>query len=129
MRARALAFVLACAALAAVGAFAVAGASAAPAANKAITVKQKEYSITVSPGTLKHGVTYTVKVMNVGKLSHSLLFDGDGLHDRGIHNAHKIAPGKSATFTLKIPKKGTVDVYCAIPGHKALGMDRHIKVS
>lgn len=128
MRARALAFVLACAALAAVGAFAVAGASAAPTAN-VITVKEKEYSITVSPGTLKHGVTYTVKVMNVGKLAHSLLFDGDGLHDRGIHNAHKIAPGKSATFTLKIPKKGTVEVYCAIPGHKALGMDRHIKVS
>ncbi len=129
MRARVLAILFACAALVAVGAFAVAGASAAPRATKTITVKEKEYSITVSPGTLKHGVTYTVKVMNVGKLSHSLLFDGDGLHDRGIHNAHKIAPGKSATFTLKIPKAGTVEVYCAVPGHKALGMDRHIKVS
>jgi uncharacterized cupredoxin-like copper-binding protein len=129
MRKRTLALILAGAALAAAGAVAVAGASAAARATKTVTVKEKEYSITVSPGTLKHGVTYTVKVMNVGKLSHSLLFDGDGLHDRGIHNAHKIAPGKSASFTLKIPKAGTVEVYCAVPGHKALGMDRHIKVT
>jgi uncharacterized cupredoxin-like copper-binding protein len=76
-----------------------------------IKVNEKEFSITGVPKTLKHGVKYTVTLTNKGTYPHDMLFDGKGVHDVGIHNAHAIAPGKNATFTVTFPKAGTFEFY------------------
>jgi uncharacterized cupredoxin-like copper-binding protein len=105
---------------------------AAPAASSAaapIKVSEKEFSIAGVPKTLKHGVKYTVTLTNKGKFPHDLLFDGKGLHDVGIHNAHAVAAGKRASFTVTFPKAGTFEFYCAIKGHRAKGMQGKVKVT
>jgi uncharacterized cupredoxin-like copper-binding protein len=115
----------ACVALAAIAALAL---PASAGAGTGFTLKEKQWSIS-KPPTLKHGVTYTVSVKNVGTLSHDLLIDGKGVSDRGIHNAHPVAPGKTASFTVKFPKAGTYRFYCAIKGHAAKGMQMNVKVT
>ncbi len=118
-----------CAAIAAV---AVVGVVAVPASTagsgSSFTISEKQWSIS-KPPTLKHGVTYTVEVKNVGTFPHDMLIDGKGVSDRGIHNAHPIAPGEDASFTVKFPSAGTYRFYCAIKGHAAKGMQRNVKVS
>jgi uncharacterized cupredoxin-like copper-binding protein len=39
-----------------------------------------------------------------------------------------ISPGENEPVTVTL-EKGTYDVYCGVPGHKAMGMDVHITVS
>jgi uncharacterized cupredoxin-like copper-binding protein len=105
-------------------------ASPAAAGNTGNTVKisEKQWSIS-KPAALRHGVTYTIAVHNVGTFPHDLLIDGKGVSDRGIHNAHPIAPGKTETFTVKFPTAGKYHFYCAIKGHAAKGMSREVVVS
>jgi uncharacterized cupredoxin-like copper-binding protein len=104
-------------------------APAAASAAAPIKVSEKEFSIAGVPKTLKHGVKYTVTVANKGKFPHDLLFDGKGVHDVGIHNAHAVAPGKNGSFTVTFPKAGTFAFYCAIKGHRAKGMQGKVKVT
>jgi uncharacterized cupredoxin-like copper-binding protein len=99
----------------------------AAGAGTGFTVKEKQWSIS-RPPALKHGVTYTVTVHNVGTYPHDLLIDGKGVSDRGIHNAHPVAAGKTARFTVKFPQAGTYRFYCAIKGHAAKGMQMNVKV-
>ncbi|MEO9176928.1 MAG: cupredoxin domain-containing protein [Gaiellales bacterium] len=115
-----------CAALAAVGAIALPVSSAG--AGTGFTIKEKQWSLS-KPPSLKHGVVYTVDVKNIGTFAHDLLIDGKGVSDRGIHNAHPIAPGTSASFTVKFPSAGTYRFYCAIKGHAAQGMQMNVKVT
>ena len=113
-------------ALSALGAAVALPASAG--AGTGFTIKEKQWSIS-KPPALKHGVTYTIAVDNIGTYPHDLLIDGKGVSDRGIHNAHPIAPGKSASFTVRFPQAGTYRFYCAIKGHAAKGMQMNVKVS
>jgi uncharacterized cupredoxin-like copper-binding protein len=115
-------------------AIAALGAAAliAPAASQAaapIKVKEKEFTITGVPKTLKHGVKYTFALSNTGKFPHDLLFDGKKVDDVGIHNKHAIAPGKSASFSVTFPQAGTFEFYCAIKGHAAKGMKGKVTVT
>ncbi len=90
----------ACIALAAI---AVVALPATPAgAGTGFTLKEKQWSIS-KPPTLKHGVTYTVTVKNVGTFPHDLLIDGKGVSDRGIHNAHPVAPGQGRELHGQVP--------------------------
>ena len=83
------------------------------------------------PARVVPGASYTntVTLSNKGKFPHDMLFDGKGVHDVGIHNAHAVAPGKSAKFTVTFPKAGTFEFYCAIKGHRAKGMEGKVKVT
>jgi uncharacterized cupredoxin-like copper-binding protein len=115
-----------CAAIAVIG---VAAVPASPAtAGAGFTISEKQWSLS-KPPKLKHGITYTVVVKNVGTFAHDMLIDGHGVSDRGIHNAHPIAPGQSASFTVRFPAAGTYRFYCAIKGHAAKGMQRNVTVS
>jgi uncharacterized cupredoxin-like copper-binding protein len=118
-------FVLALVALSALGAAAL---PASAGAGTGFTIKEKQWSIS-KPPALKHGVTYTIAVKNVGTYPHDLLIDGKGVSDRGIHNANPIAAGQSKSFTVKFPQAGTYRFYCAIKGHAAKGMQLDVKVS
>ncbi len=111
----------------AAGAFVV----AAEAANPTVNVNEKEWTVKRASPVLKlvHGKSYTIAVHNTGKYTHDLLIDGHGLDDVGIHNKAPISAGKSKSFTVKFPKAGTYELYCAIPGHRAKGMQLKLVVS
>ena len=112
----------------AIGAAALVAPAAASAATP-IKVREKEFSISGMPKTLKHGVKYTITLTNKGTYPHDLLIDGKKVHDVGIHNAHAVAPGSHASFSVTFPTAGSYEFYCAIKGHAAKGMKGKVKVT
>ena len=101
------------------------GTTSAPVAvsGKKIDVTEKDFSITVAGGaTVKPG-TYTFVVVNKGPSSHNLTIDGPGVAGKATPTS---GPGtQTLTVTLK---KGTYDLFCSVPGHKALGMDTKLHI-
>ncbi len=77
----------------------------------------------MAPGTTFKPGTYTFVVTNQGPSSHNLTINGPGVSDSATPT---FAPGtKTLTVTLQ---NGTYDLFCSVPGHKALGMNTHITV-
>jgi uncharacterized cupredoxin-like copper-binding protein len=75
----------------------------------------------------KHSFTpgkYTFETENKGHVTHSLEITGPGLKHPHTKN---LAPGQNAKLTVTF-KSGTYDIFCPIPGHKALGMNVNLKV-
>ena len=107
-------------ALAALGAagVAVAGTTATTHASKAkpvtVTVVAKDFSFTLSRKTVPVGSTVVFKVVNRGKIGHDFKIAGK--------KTKLLAPGKSATLTVKFAKKGRFAYLCTVPGHARLGM-------
>jgi len=120
------------AALAAI-ALALAGAALAAvmshnsaSAATAINVTEREYKLTLSKKTASAG-TVTFTVHNAGHVKHALAVSGGGLS--GVKRTLTIAPGKTRTLTVKFARAGTVQVWCPMPGHAALGMKTFLKLS
>jgi plastocyanin len=88
-----------------------------------VAVRESEFKIQLPKTTLAAG-TYTFAVANDGKIQHNLVVTGPG----GRKGTSTIAPGSSATLTVKL-EKGSYDFYCSIPGHKSAGMDQKVTVS
>jgi uncharacterized cupredoxin-like copper-binding protein len=90
---------------------------------KKIDVTEKDFSITVAGGSTVKAGTYTFVVTNKGPSSHNLTINGPGVADKATPT---FAPGtQDLTVTLK---NGTYDLFCSVPGHKALGMDTKLTV-
>lgn len=85
-----------------------------------VNVTEREYKITLSTTKVKAG-TVTFDVKNVGHVPHNLAVQGG----KATQN---ISPGKTATLTVTL-KKGTTTVFCAIPGHRQLGMVAKLTVT
>jgi uncharacterized protein (DUF58 family) len=115
----AIALALAGAALAAVMSHGSANAATA------IKVTEREYKLTLSRKIVVAG-TVTFTVHNAGQMKHALAVSGGGL--TGVKKLASIAPGKTRTLTVKFSKGGTVQVWCPVPGHAALGMKTSFKV-
>ena len=101
------------------------GTTSAPVAvsGKKIDVTEKDFSITVAGGSTVKPGTYTFVVANKGPSSHNLTIDGPGVAGKATPTS---GPGtQTLTVTLK---KGTYDLFCSVPGHKALGMDTKLHV-
>jgi uncharacterized cupredoxin-like copper-binding protein len=100
------------------------GSSSAPAASgKKIDVTLKDFSITLAGGSTVQPGTYTFVVTNKGPSSHNLTVNGPGVSKQATPT---FGPGtKDLTVTLK---SGTYDLYCSVPGHRALGMDTKLTV-
>ena len=62
--------------------------------------------------------------MNKGHTTHALMITGPGIK---MDMTKDIGPGQSATLAVTL-KNGAYDIYCPIPGHKALGMNVNINV-
>ena len=62
--------------------------------------------------------------MNKGQTTHALMITGPGIK---MAMTKDIQPGQSATLAVTL-KKGAYDIFCPIPGHKALGMNVNINV-
>jgi uncharacterized cupredoxin-like copper-binding protein len=90
-----------------------AAAAQPSAAATRVQVQEKEFKILLSTKSVHAGpVTFVVK--DVGKVQHDLAIQGG-------KRTSLINPGGSATLTVTL-KKGTVTVYCSVPGHRQLGM-------
>jgi uncharacterized cupredoxin-like copper-binding protein len=92
-----------------------------------IAGKPSELRFQLSKNTKLAVGTYTFKVTNKGLGYHTFKFC-----TKPVKNASKntcagkvtktLHPGKTASFTVKITKKGKYEYLCSIPGHAAGGM-------
>ena len=112
---------------AASGATALGAVQAGPAgaASKSTTVKavETDFHIKLSKSSFKAG-KYVFVVQNKGQTTHALQITGPGLSNASTKD---IQPGQSTKLKVTF-KKGAYDVFCPVPGHKALGMNMNISV-
>jgi len=103
----------------------VVAAAPASASTSATTIKATEtdFHIALSKSSFKTG-KYVFDAVNKGHTTHALMITGPGIK---MAMTKDIQPGQSATLAVTL-KKGTYDVFCPIPGHKALGMNLNINV-
>jgi plastocyanin len=101
-------------------------ASTAPpaAGSHRLTATESEYKIVLSSASVPAG-KYVIEAVNNGAISHTLAINGPGT--AGTQTS-SISPGASSTLKVTL-SKGTYDLYCTVPGHKALGMDAKLTVS
>jgi uncharacterized cupredoxin-like copper-binding protein len=90
-----------------------------------VTATETEFHIVLSTMSFHPG-TYKFVTVDKGHASHNLVITGPGVNQ--AKTAGLISPGGSEPVTVTL-QKGTYDIYCGVPGHKALGMDIHITVS
>jgi uncharacterized cupredoxin-like copper-binding protein len=104
---------------------AVVSATPASAATASTSVKATEtdFHIALSKSSFKAG-KYVFDAVNKGHTTHALMITGPGIK---MAMTKDIQPGQSATLAVTL-KKGAYDIYCPIPGHKALGMNVNINV-
>ena len=100
-------------------------AGPASAASSATTVKavETDFHIKLSKTAFTAG-KYVFVVQNKGQTTHALTITGPGLSNATSRN---IQPGQSTRLTVRF-KKGAYDIFCPVPGHKALGMNMDISV-
>ena len=101
--------------------------TAAPASASTHTTSVKavetDFHIALSTNKFKAG-KYVFHAENKGHTTHALMITGPGIK---MAMTKDIQPGQSATLAVTL-KKGAYDIYCPIPGHKALGMNVNISV-
>ena len=102
--------------------------SSAPAAAAGGTTMVKatetEFHIALSQKTFRPG-KYTFVAVDKGQVQHNLVINGPGVSQAKTPGL--LSPGQSASVTVTLAK-GTYDVFCGVPGHKAQGMDVQITV-
>ncbi len=99
------------------------GGTIAPGSGSKVTVGETEYKLALSTDSFTAG-SYTFTAVNNGKIVHALEIDGPGVHAV----TGDIEPGQSASVSVQL-QPGKYDVFCPIPGHKALGMNAEITVT
>lgn len=98
---------------------------AAPGAPTTISVTESEWKVQLPTLSTLKGGNYTFQVHNVGKIPHDLAIQGPNVPANDKTAA--IAPGGTATLKVSL-STGTYTLYCAVPGHKALGMVAKLSV-
>jgi uncharacterized cupredoxin-like copper-binding protein len=99
------------------------GSTVAAGSGTKVTVGETEYKLALSTDSFTAG-PYTFTAVNNGKIVHALEIDGPGVHAV----TGDIEPGQSASVSVQL-EPGKYDVFCPIPGHKALGMNAEITVT
>jgi plastocyanin len=89
-----------------------------------VRATETEFHIALSQTTFSPG-KYTFVAVDKGQLQHNLVINGPGVSQ--LKTPGLLSPGQSALVTVTLAK-GTYDVFCGVPGHKARGMDVHITV-
>jgi uncharacterized cupredoxin-like copper-binding protein len=97
--------------------------AAAGSGGQSVTADEVEYKITLGSATVPAG-SVTFQVSNTGTTTHNLAIEGPGIsHEQ----SPDIQAGQKGTLTVDL-KPGTYTVFCAIPGHEALGMKTTLSV-
>jgi uncharacterized cupredoxin-like copper-binding protein len=112
--------------LSALGMTALVSSAPAGASSKVTTVKAIEtnFHIALSVKHFKPG-SYVFLAENKGQSTHALEITGPGLHDA---TTKLLQPGQNAKLKVTL-KNGKYDVFCPVPGHKALGMNVNLVIS
>ena len=102
-------------------------AAASPAAGgtTTVTATETEFHIALSKKSFSPG-TYKFTAVDKGHLQHDLVINGPGVSQ--AKTAGLLSPGQSASVTVTL-SKGSYDIFCGVPGHKAQGMNVNITVS
>ena len=87
-----------------------------------ITVEGDEYSFSPKTVTVKQGASVKLTFKNIGNNIHTWTIDQLNL-DTG-----SIFPGSSKTIEFDAVEAGTYEIYCAVAGHKELGMVGTLKI-
>ena len=102
------------------GASGTSGASVATAAST-LDVTASEFKFAPAPLTIAAPGKLTVNLANTGAVEHDL-------HIEGIKGLAHAKAGGAGTGTFDIPKAGSYEVFCTIPGHKEAGMKTTLTV-
>lgn len=87
-----------------------------------VEISETEYKLDPSEVTTKAGeVTFAIR--NDGSADHNLEIEGDGVEEV----SDTIGGGQSTELTVDL-QAGTYEMYCAIDGHKELGMEGGVTV-
>jgi uncharacterized cupredoxin-like copper-binding protein len=100
-------------------------AAAAADGTTAVTAIETEFHIALSKKSFSPG-TYKFTAVDKGHLQHNLVINGPGVNM--AKTAGLLSPGQSASVTVTL-SKGSYDIFCGVPGHKAEGMNVNITVS
>jgi plastocyanin len=93
-------------------------AGKATAAENAIKVSESEYKIVIPGGRHLSPGPYTFVVRNDGTIGHNLAVQGPGVSGA---QTRLIGPGGTARLKVTL-SNGKYTLYCAVPGHRELGM-------
>jgi plastocyanin len=104
---------------------AAASSPAAAGGTTAVTATETEFHIALSTKSFSPG-TYKFTAVDQGHLQHNLVINGPGVNQ--AKTAGLLSPGQSASVTVTL-SKGSYDIFCGVPGHKAQGMNVEITVS
>jgi uncharacterized cupredoxin-like copper-binding protein len=97
----------------------------APGVPTTIKVTESEWKVQLPAlSELKQG-NYTFQVHNAGKVPHNFAIEGPDVPANDV--SPTIPPGGDATLKVSL-KTGSYTVYCAVPGHKQLGMVAKLSV-
>ena len=88
-----------------------------------IAISESDYKLDPSDVDAKSG-TVTFELTNDGDTEHNLEVEGNGVEEE----SDTIAPGDSTSFSVDL-EPGTYEIYCAIDGHKDLGMEGELTVN
>jgi plastocyanin len=88
------------------------------AAPTKIRVRARSFAFTPSKLTIASGQRVTIALKSTD-INHDFVVNGPGLVNKQVVN---VKGGKRATGKLVLPKPGTYQFYCSIPGHRAAGM-------
>jgi uncharacterized cupredoxin-like copper-binding protein len=89
----------------------------------AVTVSETEFKLAPKDATTKAGKV-TIEAKNDGQIVHNLEVEGNGVEKKTAD----LQPGSNAKLALNL-KPGKYEMYCAIDGHRASGMEGTITVS
>ncbi|MFL6096793.1 MAG: plastocyanin/azurin family copper-binding protein [Blastococcus sp.] len=91
---------------------------------EAITATEQDFSISLDEDNLKAG-SYTITVVNKGSSSHDLAVEEHGTTKA---TSDMVGPGKKTTLTVDLDA-GEYTFYCSVDNHRAMGMEKTVKVS
>jgi uncharacterized cupredoxin-like copper-binding protein len=89
-----------------------------------VQVSEKEFAITPNAIHLSQPQDYSFHITNVGTITHAFTIQGNGVDAK----TGNIAPGGSATLSVRLGKNGSYTAYCPIDGHRSRGMQTTITV-
>jgi uncharacterized cupredoxin-like copper-binding protein len=91
-------------------------------AGGSVDISETEYKLDPADPTVSAG-TVTLNVSNDGATTHNLEIEGNGVEEE----TEDLQPGSSGKLSVDL-QPGTYEIYCAIDGHKDLGMEGEVTV-
>jgi uncharacterized cupredoxin-like copper-binding protein len=110
--------------LIALACLAASSSGAAASTTRSVGVNETEYRISLGRATVTHG-RITFYIANLGQDDHNLKV---ARHQIGHGFSGRIPAGGRAQFTVTL-KPGKYNLYCTIPGHRAMGMLARLTVT